>query len=81
MARLILLVIASISVSGCYYAQAAKGQWELTRKREPIADVIAREDTPPELAARLQLLLEARQFAVEELGLPDNDTYRTYADI
>ena len=81
MARLVLLVLASILLSGCYYAQAAKGQWELTRKREPIPDVIAHEDTPPELAARLQLLQEARQFSVDELGLPDNDTYRTYADI
>jgi predicted aminopeptidase len=81
MARLILLVLASITLSGCYYAQAAKGQWELTRKREPIDDVIAREDTPPELVARLKLLQEARQFSVDELDLPDNDTYRTYADI
>ena len=66
---------------GCYYTQAAKGQWELTRKREPIEEVLAREDTAPELAARLRLVQEARQFAVDELGLPDNDTYRTYADI
>jgi predicted aminopeptidase len=81
MARLILLVLASLALSGCYYAQAAKGQWELTRKREPIDDVIAREDTPPELAARLKLLQEARRFSIAELGLPDNDSYRTYADI
>ena len=81
MARLILLVLASLTLSGCYYAQAAKGQWELTRKREPIADIIAREDTPPELVARLQLVQEARRFSIDELGLPDNDTYRTYADI
>jgi predicted aminopeptidase len=61
--------------------QAAKGQWELTLKREPIEEVLASGDTPPELAARLRLVLEAREFAIDELGLPDNDTYRTYADI
>ena len=81
MARLILLVLVLLSLSGCYYIQAAKGQWELTRKREPIADVIAREDTPPALAARLKLLQEARRFSIDALGLPDNDTYLTYADI
>jgi predicted aminopeptidase len=81
MARLILLVLVLLSLSGCYYVQAAKGQWELTRKREPIADVIAREDTPPALAARLELLQEARRFSIDTLGLPDNDTYLTYADI
>ena len=81
MARLIVLVLALISLSGCYYVQAAKGQWELTRKREPIADVIADEDTSPALADRLRLVQEARQFSIDVLGLPDNDTYRTYADI
>lgn len=81
MARLIVLVFALVSLSGCYYVQAAKGQWELTRKRAPIVDVLADEETPDALAARLRLVQEARQFAIDTLGLPDNDTYRTYADI
>ncbi|MBT8106124.1 MAG: aminopeptidase [Woeseiaceae bacterium] len=81
MPRLVLLVALSLPLSGCYYLQAAAGQWELTRKREPIGEVLAREETSPELAARLRLVAEARQFAVDELGLPDNDTYRTYADL
>lgn len=70
-----------LPLGGCYYVQAAKGQWELTRKREPIEDVIADDSTPVDLVARLELVQEARQFAVDELGLPDNDTYRSYADI
>jgi predicted aminopeptidase len=81
MARLILLVLVPLALSGCYYVQAAKGQWELTRKREPISEVLAREDTPPALAERLRLLQEARRFSIETLSLPDNDTYLTYADI
>jgi predicted aminopeptidase len=81
MLRLVVLVLAVAILPGCYYVQAAQGQWELTRKREPIDDVLAREDTPPELAARLRLVEEARQFAIDELALPDNDTYRTYADL
>lgn len=75
------MLLCLAALPGCYYAQAAKGQWELTRKRQPIAEVLAGKDTPPELAARLRLVQEARQFAIDELGLPDNDTYRTYADI
>jgi len=61
--------------------QAAKGQLELNRKREPIEDVLQDEDTSPELAARLRLVQEARQFSVDELSLPDNKSYHTYADI
>jgi len=81
MLRIVLLVMLISSLSGCYYMQAAKGQLDLTRKREPIADILQDETTPPELAARLRLVQEARQFSIDELGLPDNDSYRTYADI
>lgn len=71
----------SLALSGCYYMQAARGQLEVMRKREPIADLIAADKTPAELARRLQLVVDAREFSIRELGLPDNDSYRTYADI
>jgi len=47
-------------------------------KREPLADVIADQNTPAETRKRLQLLSEAREFASRELGLPDNGSYRSY---
>ena len=81
MQRLVVLALCLVSLTGCYYMQAAKGQLELTRKRQPIDEVLRRDDTSEELAARLRLVQEARQFAIDELHLPDNDTYRTYADI
>ncbi len=81
MLRLVLLAACLVPLSGCYYLQAAAGQWELTRKREPIGEVLASDETSPRLAKRLRLVTEARQFAVDELGLPDNDTYRTYAEL
>jgi len=81
MLRFVLLILFTTFLPGCYYLQAAKGQWDLTRKREPIAEVLAAGDTSPKLAARLRLVQEARQFSIDELGLPDNQSYRTYADI
>ena len=81
MTRLVVLILTLVSLSGCYYVQAARGQWELTRKSEPIADVIADQETSPALADRLRLVQEARRFSIDVLGLPDNDSYRTYADI
>jgi len=81
MSRFVLLLLCTSSLSGCYYMQAARGQLELTRKREPITEILQDESTPPKLAARLRLVQEARQFSIEELGLPDNESYRTYADI
>jgi predicted aminopeptidase len=54
---------------------------EVIRKRESLDEVIADPNTSPELAARLHLLDEARDFSVSSLGLPDNNSYRTYADL
>lgn len=81
MLRCVLILVLFSLVSGCYYIQAAQGQLELTRKREPIEEVLQAEDTSPELAARLRLVQEARQFSIDELQLPDNESYHTYADI
>lgn len=79
--RLILAAGCLAALSGCYYMQAARGQLEVIRKREPIADVIGDPATTPELQQRLQLVQEARTFSVDVLGLPDNKSYRSYADL
>ncbi len=79
--RSLILGFAILSISGCYYMQAARGQLDVMSKREPIDELIEASDTPEELATRLQLVSEARQFAIDELLLPDNDSYRSYADL
>ena len=77
----LLLVTLCLSISGCYYLQAASGQWQVMRKREPISDVVADAATPVELAERLRLVQAARQFSIDELALPDHGSSRSYADI
>ena len=79
--RIALLFIVVAALHGCYYMQAASGQIEILRKREPIGDVIADPATPPDVSRRLELVEDARAFSITELGLPDNDSYRTYADL
>ena len=50
-------------------------------KREPIKRVIAKPSTPPSLRRQLEAVAAIREFAVRELGLPDNGSYRSYADV
>lgn len=64
-----------------YYMQSARGQIELLNAREPIVDVLARPETPPELKSKLEFVLKVREFASRELMLPDNGSYRGYADL
>lgn len=64
-----------------YYWQSVQGHVQILRAARPIDDWIAREDIAPTLRERLRLAQRARAFAVSELGLPDNDSYRRYADL
>ncbi len=64
-----------------YYAQAAHGQGELIVHRRPIDKLLRDPHTDPELAARLRLALQARAFASQQLGLPDNRSYTGYVQL
>ena len=78
-------LLASLALTGCaasdYYSQAVSGHLELMRRAHPIAARIADPATPPPLRAKLERVIAMREFASRELGLPDNGSYRSYADI
>ena len=73
----------ALMLAGCaqfkYYFQAAQGQYALWSEARPIEDWLGDPATDPKLKARLEKALLIRRFAVKELGLPDNASYRNYA--
>lgn len=73
------MVLTSCSTAG-YYGQAMSGQLKIINKRRPIAEVITDPATPAALKARLKTVSAIRQFASRALGLPDNKSYKSYAD-
>jgi len=79
------LAVAILALSGCadlaYYYQAAAGHWQVLRLRRPLASVLADPATPADLARRLATARRLRDFASAELALPDNGSYRRYADL
>lgn len=84
-----LLLLACLGLTGCahpsdalkYYWQSVRGHLQMMQAAAPLEDWIAQDTTPAALRARLQLAQRARAFAVTELGLPDNESYRRYADL
>ena len=85
----ILALLAGLALAGCahtegalgYYWQSVQGYARLLQAARPLDEWIANESTPAPLRARLQLAQRARHFAVQELSLPDNASYRSYADL
>ena len=81
----LLAMLALLGSGGCstvgYYAQAVGGHLDIVHRTRPVADWLADPDTPPALRQRLLLSQQMRNFAVSELKLPDNRSYRGYADL
>ena len=82
--RVLLLALLALSY-GCsevsYCVQCAVGHLDVMSKVRPIEEVLEDPATSDAERAKLTKLLDIRDFAVDELGLPDNDSYRLYADI
>ncbi|WP_044873376.1 aminopeptidase [Pseudomonas sp. LFM046] len=78
-------LLGALLLSGCstldYYAQLTRGQMALLNARQPVQSLIADPAQPAELRQRLERTQQARAFASAKLGLPDNGSYRVYADI
>jgi predicted aminopeptidase len=64
-----------------YYAQAAQGQLTLLSDARPIEDWLADQNTDAKLKLRLATARQIRTFAVQELNLPDNNSYKNYASL
>jgi len=75
------MVAAAASSGGCYWLQSAGGQLDLMSRRVPIARVIAAPATQPAVRKQLEQVTAIRDFAISDLGLPDNGSYRSYADL
>jgi len=81
-----LLAVAALCLgSGCsdlgYYRQSVGGHFELMSRAKPVDDWLAQDDTPAALKQRLALAKQMRDFSVQVLKLPDNPSYRAYADL
>jgi predicted aminopeptidase len=77
--------VCAALLAGCaqfkYYFQAAQGQYALWSDARPVDDWIGDPATDPKLKARLEKAKLIRRFAVKELGLPDNASYKVYASL
>ena len=80
-----LLALGAVCLSGCanlgYYWQSTRGHLQLMNAARPVQEVLGDATTPEPLKARLALSQRIRSFATDTLKLPDNPSYRRYADL
>lgn len=81
----LLAALALCFSSGCgelgYYRQSVGGHLDLMSRARPVDDWLADGATPAQLKQRLALAKQMREFSVQVLRLPDNPSYRAYADL
>lgn len=84
MLRVLLLALVPL-VAGCetiaYYGQAIGGHLQVMGAARPVDAWLADPATPAALRERLATAQRIRAFASSHLGLPDNGSYRAYAEL
>jgi predicted aminopeptidase len=77
----VLAVIAYLVIAptGRYLLRAGWEEGKILARRRPIADLVADATTPPPLRSKLMLVLAARAFAHDSLGLATGQSFTTYS--
>jgi predicted aminopeptidase len=85
---MVIAALAAATVcltSGCstlgYYAQSVGGHLSMVGAARPVADWTSGAEVDARLKERLALSQRIRDFAATDLALPDNASYRRFADL
>lgn len=77
---IVAAALALISApTGCYLSRGAWEEAKILSRRQPIAEIVARPGTPPDVKAKLKLVLAAREYARDSLKLRVKDSFTTYS--
>jgi predicted aminopeptidase len=79
------MAVSVLVLAGCadvgYLMGSAQGHLAMMRAARPISELLADPAIPDSLKGRLEKAAAIRAYATRVLGLPDNASYRSYADV
>lgn len=79
------VALTVLQLTGCaqlgYLGQAVSGHLQLSQAARPVDQWLSQPDLDPALRERLLLSQRLRDYASRALALPDNASYRRYADL
>lgn len=76
-----VLVLGAAACSPAYVARAAWEEAKILNRRQPIARIVADTATDWETRDKLLLVLQARQFAADSLGLAAGNSYTLFSRV
>lgn len=77
----VLLVLGFLAQPACYTTRVLSGGTRILAKRKPVEKVLQQNELGDEERRKLELTQRLLDFAVQELCLPDNGSYRTYVQL
>ena len=77
----LVVLFLGVTPMGCYISRAAYEEARILARRQPIQTLVARDHTPAALRAKLALVLEARQFAIDSLQLRAEESFTTFSQL
>ena len=77
----ILVVLPLVSAEARFILRSAREEARILLARRPLRELIADPATTQQRRSQFELVLAARNFAAERLGLAAKDTYTTFSDM
>ncbi len=74
-------LLTAVTPMGRYLVRAAWEEGKILKRRQSIAALIDDSRTPAAIRAKLQLVLDARRFAVDSLGLHAGDAFTKFTQL
>jgi predicted aminopeptidase len=78
---LVMTLLSSLMLSGCYVVQQGVGQLQLLSRREPVAKVLADPLMKADAKAKLVLIARAKRYAQDVIGLRRTSNYEDYVQL
>lgn len=78
---LLVVLYLALAPTGHYLLRAAWAEGGILWHRRPIADIVADPHTKPDVVSKLKLVLAARKFAADSIGLRAGDSFTTFTHL
>ncbi len=79
--KVLALAAAMMPAQGCYLARAAYEEARILAGRKPIVELVGDRSIPDSVRRKLRLVLDARRFAADSLGLDPGGSFTTFTDV